>query len=165
MYSSNGCSNNVLVLQKMFWTKFGTAFPIIHLSIWDMLSGLTRQLIIARAEHFTFDCHLCWLRSKKIKLSTITAVQYSVIVWFSEYSKYTVSLVCSSTGEAGNFRKYDTDSITSFGVPYDYGSVMHYGPYAFSWNGRKTIQPRVSQLSIYFWYQRLCSQAGFVVLY
>jgi len=39
---------------------------------------------------FTPDRHLCWLHSKKIKLSTSTAVQYAVIVWLSEYSKYTV---------------------------------------------------------------------------
>jgi len=29
MYTSNGCSSNVLVLQKMFWTQFGPEFPII----------------------------------------------------------------------------------------------------------------------------------------
>jgi len=55
-----------------------------------MSSGLTRQHIHVFAEHFTSDSHLCWLHSKKIKFSTSTAVQYSVIVWLSEYSKYTV---------------------------------------------------------------------------
>ena len=52
-----------------------------------------------------------------------------------------------------NFHVLPASLITSFGVPYDYGSVMHYSPYAFSWNGSRTIQPRVSQLSIYFSYQ------------
>jgi len=29
MYSSNGCSSNVLVLHKMFWTQFVPEFPFI----------------------------------------------------------------------------------------------------------------------------------------
>jgi hypothetical protein len=42
---------------------------------------------------------------------------------------------------------------------------MHYDPYAFSKNGLKTIQPRVSKLSIYSAYQLVGSQAGFVVVH
>ena len=40
-----------------------------------------------------------------------------------------------------NFRKLTSSEIlvNGFGVSYDYGSVMHYGAYAFSRNGRKTI--------------------------
>jgi hypothetical protein len=48
-----------------------------------------------------------------------------------------------------NFDKYDASFITNFGVPYDYDSVMHYGPYAFSKNGLRTIDTKVSKLSIY----------------
>jgi hypothetical protein len=71
--------------------------------------------------------------------------------------------VCS-TGTENNFNKYDANTITNFGVPYDYGSVMHYGAYAFSVNGLATITVKVRQLSTYYSYQIPGSLAGFVVL-
>ncbi|XP_063837208.1 seminal metalloprotease 1-like [Ostrinia nubilalis] len=42
-------------------------------------------------------------------------------------------------GTEHNFAKYTNDTVTDFGVPYDYGSVMHYPETAFSKNGNKTI--------------------------
>ena len=39
-----------------------------------------------------------------------------------------------------NFNKYGHDEIESL-TEYDYTSIMHYGTYAFSSNGRKTIVP------------------------
>ncbi|XP_059049328.1 seminal metalloprotease 1-like [Achroia grisella] len=42
-------------------------------------------------------------------------------------------------GTEHNFAKYNNDTVTDFGVPYDYGSVMHYPEKAFSKNGNKTI--------------------------
>ena len=38
-----------------------------------------------------------------------------------------------------NFRKLSSNRINSLGVSYDYGSIMHYGAYAFSRNRRPTI--------------------------
>ncbi|VVC91767.1 unnamed protein product [Leptidea sinapis] len=40
-----------------------------------------------------------------------------------------------------NFKKYTNDTVTDFGVRYDYGSVMHYPDTAFSINKNKTIVP------------------------
>ncbi|KAJ8247525.1 hypothetical protein GJAV_G00247380 [Gymnothorax javanicus] len=41
-------------------------------------------------------------------------------------------------GQEHNFRKIRTNNL---GTPYDYGSVMHYGRYAFSRNRQPTIVP------------------------
>ncbi|CAH2100031.1 unnamed protein product [Euphydryas editha] len=47
-----------------------------------------------------------------------------------------------------NFAKYTVDTVTDFGVPYDYGSVMHYPATAFSKNGNKTIIPLQEDVKI-----------------
>lgn len=43
-----------------------------------------------------------------------------------------------------NFQKYKTGHASTLGEPYDKKSVMHYGNYAFSTNGRKTITSKAS---------------------
>jgi len=73
--------------------------------------------------------------------------------------------VCSSPGYAYAFDKHDASTVTSFGVPYDYDSVMHYGPFAFSLNGLPTILPKVSQKLYLFLYQFVGFEGGFVILY
>lgn len=41
-----------------------------------------------------------------------------------------------------NFDKYSTSQVSTFNTPYDYKSIMHYSAYAFSTNGRPTIEPK-----------------------
>lgn len=43
-----------------------------------------------------------------------------------------------SAGKTHNFDKTDSDR---FDTPYDYRSILHYGAYYFSSNGRPTIEP------------------------
>ncbi|XP_032385997.1 low choriolytic enzyme [Etheostoma spectabile] len=43
-----------------------------------------------------------------------------------------------------NFEKFKTDSLD---LPYDYGSIMHFGMYAYSQDGEPTIIPKNSQNS------------------
>jgi len=43
-------------------------------------------------------------------------------------------------GRINNFVKYGSETITDHGTSYDYCSIMHYGPTAFSKNGRITIR-------------------------
>ncbi|XP_070493994.1 hatching enzyme 1.2-like [Chironomus tepperi] len=40
-----------------------------------------------------------------------------------------------------NFEKVNPNRFSNFGTPYDYYSVMHYSPKAFSNNGQRTIEP------------------------
>lgn len=47
------------------------------------------------------------------------------------------------SGTINNFNKANENLISQFGVPYDVGSIMHYGAYAFSSNGYATIVPHV----------------------
>jgi hypothetical protein len=44
-------------------------------------------------------------------------------------------------GTENNFNTYPATRISTFGVEYDYESVMHYGATAFSINGQRTIIP------------------------
>ncbi|XP_059607803.1 astacin-like isoform X2 [Phlebotomus argentipes] len=43
-------------------------------------------------------------------------------------------------GKEHNFEAYTNSYVTDYGEGYDYGSIMHYGPYAFSKNYLPTIE-------------------------
>jgi len=72
-----------------------------------------------------------------------------------------VKRVCSFSGREHNFEKRRAGTITSFGVPYDYDSIMHYGPYAFTRNGNRTITPTVSQM-LYLFLVSNCGASGWI---
>uniref|UniRef100_A0A915LT79 Peptidase M12A domain-containing protein n=1 Tax=Meloidogyne javanica TaxID=6303 RepID=A0A915LT79_MELJA len=46
------------------------------------------------------------------------------------------------------FDKYSQNMIDYLGAKYDYSSVMHYGPLAFSKNGKPTIEPKEKSVTI-----------------
>lgn len=51
-------------------------------------------------------------------------------------------------GAENNFAKFESDYVSNFDIPYDYNSVMHYGPDGFSTNGEPTIVPKDPNASI-----------------
>ncbi|XP_024945655.1 astacin isoform X2 [Cephus cinctus] len=52
------------------------------------------------------------------------------------------------TGKEHNFNKYDSDTVTDYGIGYDYKSIMHYSAHAFSKNGEPTISPIKEKVEI-----------------
>lgn len=38
-----------------------------------------------------------------------------------------------------NFDRYETKLVSNLGLPYEYDSCMHYDAYAFSTNGKTTM--------------------------
>ncbi|XP_071448609.1 zinc metalloproteinase nas-4-like [Hetaerina americana] len=51
-------------------------------------------------------------------------------------------------GREVNFEKASADTTDAQGVGYDYRSVMHYSPYAFSANSKPTIVPMIGNVDI-----------------
>jgi len=49
---------------------------------------------------------------------------------------------------AGQFEKYPSATVQTLGVDYDFSSIMHYGPSAFTRNGLPTIVPKRRGASI-----------------
>jgi len=52
------------------------------------------------------------------------------------------------TDQEKNFAKYNTSEIDTLGQPYDYGSIMHYGPHTFAIGHTITIEPKIPGVTI-----------------
>ncbi len=52
------------------------------------------------------------------------------------------------SGEENNFQKYSSSFVNTLNTPYDFGSIMHYGTHYWSKNGRPTLVPKQSGVSI-----------------
>ena len=86
-----------------------------------------------------------WLSPGCLSTGTIQHETLHALGFWHEHSRpdrddyVTIDLSSVSTDRYINFEK-QTDKIDSLGAPYDYDSVMHYPPTAFSSNGSVTIQ-------------------------
>lgn len=77
----------------------------------------------------------------EIKWENIRDCEHIHYIW----GKMETEVVCrigSLLAHRKNFNAYPTKEVISFGLPYDYDSVMHYGTAAFG-NGLRTIVPKV----------------------
>lgn len=63
-----------------------------------------------------------------------------------EYVKINYDNIIS--GKEHNFIMYTNSYSTAFDQPYDYESILHYGAYAFTKNGLKTIEPKIAGVTI-----------------
>ena len=67
------------------------------------------------------------------------------------------------------FRKMNARAINTFNFPYDFRSVMHYGPRFFTRNGQPTIRVKQAGVRCSFFFYMYCreiknKQANLVVL-
>ncbi|EYC21899.1 hypothetical protein Y032_0018g3593 [Ancylostoma ceylanicum] len=88
------------------------------------------------------------LDSGCIQVGTIVHELMHAVGFFHEQSRYDrddyIEIVWRNVqnGADDQFEKYNLNVIDHLNEPYDYSSIMHYGPYAFSGSGKKTIVPR-----------------------
>uniref|UniRef100_A0A914W6A0 Metalloendopeptidase n=1 Tax=Plectus sambesii TaxID=2011161 RepID=A0A914W6A0_9BILA len=83
-----------------------------------------------------------------IQVGTIVHELMHTVGFFHEQSRADrddfIEIVMANVmkGADDQFDKYSLRVIDHLEEPYDYNSIMHYGPYAFSGNGAKTILPK-----------------------
>ncbi|CAD6188259.1 unnamed protein product [Caenorhabditis auriculariae] len=88
------------------------------------------------------------LDSGCIQVGTIVHELMHAVGFFHEQSRQDrdsfVEIVWRNVvnGADDQFEKYNLNVISHLDEPYDFSSIMHYGPYAFSGSGKKTIVPR-----------------------
>lgn len=82
------------------------------------------------------------------KVGTIMHELMHALGFFHEHSRedrdshITVQWQNIKDSNEDNFRKVDSGQVSTFGLGYDYGSLQHYHPMAFSKNTQKTITAR-----------------------
>uniref|UniRef100_A0AC34FAU8 Metalloendopeptidase n=1 Tax=Panagrolaimus sp. ES5 TaxID=591445 RepID=A0AC34FAU8_9BILA len=72
----------------------------------------------------------------------ITTYKLIIILRYDRDEYIEISWPNVINGADDQFEKYGMNVIDQMNEPYDYSSIMHYGPYAFSSNGKKTIVAR-----------------------
>lgn len=84
---------------------------------------------------------ILWDQINKSNCTTILneSIKHFLFMIFTYWKKKKKKL----KGYHHNFQKYSSGYITSFNLPYDYDSIMHYSNNAFSVNGNITIVPKV----------------------
>ena len=61
---------------------------------------------------------------------------------YTLYFVFVLQLIISNfiVDQVHNFKKYSHKLADVLGTQYDYGTIMHYGKYAFSKNGKQTLK-------------------------
>uniref|UniRef100_A0A182MUK9 Peptidase M12A domain-containing protein n=1 Tax=Anopheles culicifacies TaxID=139723 RepID=A0A182MUK9_9DIPT len=96
---------------------------------------------------YTIDTNAFTVSQQNSILSAIQQIELVSCVRFKPRTTET-DYVKVMADRAPNFDRYNSNTVEDFGIPYDYDSVMHYGPTAFSYNGQATIIPKQSGVTI-----------------
>lgn len=97
---------------------------------------------IGKKQEVSFQKGGCFSRGTIIH-ELIHSLGYDHMQNHAERDKYvTINWDNINTAERHNFERVDPRKYNNFNTPYDYISVMHYGPKAFSKNGKETITPK-----------------------
>ena len=87
---------------------------------------------------------LCGIRFNLVILKYKTFIHNSIKESRSTAEDWVLpDIVCGSAGKEHNFRTYDDTVSSALGVPYDYGSVMHYSKTSFNIGSEPTIVTKI----------------------